>query len=262
MKRIFLSLLAVFGLTITQAQEQPNTWEKWGPTGENGSGVIVRAGYTIGGTSPIPLPNEIRSINEFSPKGGATVGMDVYKMFSRRWGVALACRFFYEGFHTGADVKNYKISLTMEGNTMAGYFTGTNATNTEMWGVTLPILVTCRISPRWNISVGPYLSHYFKKTFEGEVYDNKNGVGYLRVGDFTGEKVEITRQSPATYDFKDNMLPWNGGLEFVFDWKAMKHMNVFASLDWGLSNILEKDFETVPFKMYPIYATFGAAYRY
>ncbi|MDE6634418.1 MAG: PorT family protein, partial [Bacteroidaceae bacterium] len=134
MKRIFLSLLAVFGLTITQAQEQPNTWEKWGPTGENGSGVIVRAGYTIGGTSPIPLPNEIRSINEFSPKGGATVGMDVYKMFSRRWGVALACRFFYEGFHTGADVKNYKISLTMEGNTMAGYFTGTNAPNTEMWG--------------------------------------------------------------------------------------------------------------------------------
>ena len=42
----------------------------------------------------------------------------------------------------------------------------------------------------------------------------------------------------------------------------MKHMNVFAQLDWGLANTFEPDFKAVAFKMYPIYATVGLAYRY
>ena len=52
------------------------------------------------------------------------------------------------------------------------------------------------------------------------------------------------------------------GVELCFDWKAMKHMNVIGKVDWGLSNIWESDFEAVAFKMYPLYATFGVAYRY
>lgn len=250
----------MMGTVMAHAQE--DKWEKWGPTSESGAGVIVRAGYTIGGTSPLPLPSEIRSLNEFSPKGGATIGADIYKMFSRRWGVSVGWHFFYEGFHTSADVKNYKMSLTMEGNTMAGYFTGTDVTNTDMWGMTLPVLATVRLSPRWNLSFGPYFSTYFQKRFYGEVYDNSQGIGYIRVDTPTGEKVNIDRNNPATYDFADRMRAWNGGVEVAFDWKATRHMNVFASLDWGLSNIFEPDFEAVAFSMYPIYATVGVAYRY
>lgn len=256
-------LAAAFAFSAVAANAQEDSWEKWGPTNtKTNAGFIVRAGYTIGGTMPLPIPAEIRSINEFSPKGGATIGLDCYKMFSKRWGISAGWHFFYEGFHTSANVKNYKMSITMDGNTMGGYFTGCDVTNTDAWGMTIPVLATFRLSPRWNVSLGPYFTTYFKSTFEGEVYDNPDGVGYLRVDTPTGEKINMDRNNPATYDFKDHMRPWAGGIELAFDWKAMKHLNVFGSVDWGLSSAIDPDFDAVAFKMYPIYATFGVAYRY
>lgn len=262
MNKIYCFLTAAL-LTVATATNAQDSWKKWGPTDSiDNAGVIVRAGYTIGGTTPLPLPREIRSINEFSPKGGATIGIDAYKMFSKRWGIMAGLRFFYEGFHTGADVKNYKMSLTMDNNTMSGYFTGTDITNTDMWGLTVPVLATFRISPRWNVSLGPYFSTFFSKNFSGEVYENKNGVGYLRVDSPTGEKVNIDRNNKATYDFSDDMMQWSGGLELAFDWKATRHLNVFALVDMGLSNIWRDNFDAVAFRMYPVYATFGLAYRY
>lgn len=258
-----LLLAAVLGVSALAVQAKGDSWAQWGPTNQDTQmGLIVRAGYTIGGTSPLPLPPEVRSINAFQPKGGATIGVDGYKMFNRRWGLNLGWHFFYEGFHTEADVKNYRMSLTMDGNTLSGYFTGTDVTNTDMWGMTFPLTVTFAISSRWSVSAGPYFSTYFHQDFSGKVYDNKDGVGYLRVDTPTGEKINMDRNNPATYDFTDHMMQWNGGVELCFDWKAMKHMNVFGKVDWGLSNIWESDFEAVAFKMYPLYATFGVAYRY
>lgn len=258
--RKYISALLLAFATVASAQD---AWEEWGPTNhEVGHGYIVRAGYTIGGTTPMPLPAEIRKITEFSPKGGATLGIDGYRMFSKRWGASIGAHFFYEGFHTAAEVKSYKMSLTMDGNTMAGYFTGTDVTNTDMWGMLVPVMATFRLSPRWNVSAGPYFGMYFHRNFSGEVYDNGAGVGYLRVDTPTGEKVNIDRSNPATYDFSDNMMTWSGGVEVCFDWKALRHMNVFGKLDWGLNNIWEKDFDAVAFKMFPIYGTVGVAYRY
>ncbi len=249
-------------LSITAVAETGDKYEKWGPTSDSGAGVIVRLGYTLGGTTPVPLPNEIRSINAFSPHGGATVAADVYKMLCKRWGISVGWHFFYEGFHTSADVKNYKMSLTQEGNTMSGYFTGCDVTNVGMWGLTMPVLATWRLSPRWNISAGPFFTVFYSQSFDGRVYDNKQGVGYLRVDTPIGEKVNIDRTNPATYDFSDHMRNWNGGIEVAFDWKATRHMNLFGLVDWGLSDIMEPDFSAIDFKMYPIYATIGVAYRY
>lgn len=258
----YIALGLLLSLCLASAAEDADKYEKWGPTSQGGGGVIVRLGYTIGGTTPIPLPSEIRSINAFQPHGGATIGADVYKMLSRRWGFSVGWHFVYEGFHTSADVKNYKMSLTQEGNTMSGYFTGCDITNVELWGLTMPVLATVRVSPRWNISAGPFFTVFVSESFKGQVYDNKEGVGYLRVDSPVGEKVNIDRSSPATYDFSDNLRNWTAGLEFAFDWKATRHMNVFALLDWSLSDIFEPDFPTVEFKLYPIYATVGLAYRY
>lgn len=250
-------------LVLSSTALAQGDWDTWASTNtETSTGVIVRGGYTIGGTAPIPVPAEIRGVNEFSPKGGATIGLDAYHFFNKRWGIAVGWRFFYEGFHTSADVKNYKMSITMDGNSMSGYFTGCDVTNTSMWGMTFPLVATYNLSPRWSVSAGPYLSTYFKTSFEGEVYDNKQGVGYLRVDTPTGEKVNIDRNNPATYDFGENMRRWGAGVELCFDWKAMKHMNVFANLDWGLANAIDPDFKAVAFKMFPIYATIGVAYRY
>ncbi len=256
---VALALLVVFA---TSARADGDEYAKWGPTSESGAGIIVRAGYTIGAVTPLPIPAEIRSINAFKPNGGATIGFDVYKMLSRRWGMSCGWHFFYEGFYAEADVKNYKMSLTMEGNTMAGYFTGTDVTDVGMWGLTMPLLVTFRVKARWNISMGPYFTVFFKQTFDGDVYDNSQGVGYLRVDDITGEKVNIDRSNPATYDFSDNMRNWNGGIELSADYKITRHLNAFGKLDFGLSNIIDPDFDAIEFKMYPIYGTVGIAYRY
>lgn len=257
---IFATLLAAF--TLSASAQKKDTWDKYNTTNKDKASFIVRAGYTFGGTAPLPIPAEIRGINAFKPKGGATIGADVNWELNKRWGVRTGAHFFYEGFHTSANVKGYKMSLEQEGNVMAGYFTGCDVTNTSMWGMTVPLLATVRVSPRWDISVGPFVSVYYKKDFSGEVYDNPDGVGYIRVDSPIGQKVVIDRTSPATYDFSDNMRPWGAGVEVQFDWRALKHMNVFAQLDWGLSNALENDFDAVAFKMYPIYATVGVAYRF
>ena len=65
---------------------------------------------------------------------GVSLGIDGYRMFSKRWGASLGAHFFWEGFHTSADVKNYYAWLQQEEEVTKGYFTGTNVTNTEMWG--------------------------------------------------------------------------------------------------------------------------------
>ena len=266
---LLFSLLSVFPLQALchegGSEATETSWEKWGPTaGLTAGGFIVRAGYVIGGTTPVPLPAEIRKINSFSPRGGVSLGIDGYRMFSKRWGISLGAHFFWEGFHTNADVKNYYVWLEQEGEITKGYFTGTNVTNTEMWGVTVLLLATFRISLRWNLSFGPYLSYYFKQTFSGEVFDNDQGVGYLREDSPVGTKILMTRENPTPYpdNFADSMVPFSVGMEVGFDWKALRHMNVFGSLDWGMTDIWKRDFEAISFHMYPIYGTIGVAYRY
>ena len=220
------------------------------------SGVLLRAGYVIGGTSPLPLPNEIRSINSFHPKGGATVGFDAYRLFSRRWGFQLGWHLFYEGFHTSADVKNYRMAITQDEDFLEGVFTGTDETDTWMVGTTIPLTATYQLYPRWRLSAGPFVSILYTARFEGSVYD-----GYLRKGDPTGQKVEITRDNPATYDFRHDMLDTYWGVQLLADWQTTRHFGLFAGIDWGLSSIFPASFQTVEFKMYPIYAKLGLTYK-
>ena len=253
-KYIFLLAMTAAGHSAALAQD---SYAEWGPTNQDtNTGIIARVGYVIGGTTPLPLPAEIRSINAFKPYGGVTIGADVYHMFNRHWGLQMGYHLFYEGFYTSADVKNYRMGITQGENYLEGNFTGTDITRTKMLGSTIPLTTTYRISPRWNVSAGPFASVLFWKMFKGEVFD-----GYLREGDPTGQKVEITDENPATYNFKDDMLNVYWGVQLLFDWKATRHMNVFGGMDWSVSGIFPSTFETVEFKLYPLYAKIGLAYR-
>ena len=46
------------------------------------------------------------------------------------------------------------------------------------------------------------------------------------------------------------------------DWRAFKHLSVFADLTWGLNDIFKKDFNTITFAMYPIYLNVGFGYAF
>lgn len=57
-----------------------------------------------------------------------------------------------------------------------------------------------------------------------------------------------------------NHFQW--GVQAGADWKAFKHLKIFADLTWGLNDIFQKDFQTISFAMYPIHLNFGFGYAF
>jgi hypothetical protein len=236
-------------------------------TSEKGYHFFVRAGYVLGGTSPIPLTSEIRSIDSYQPGLHTSLEGNIQKVFNDQWGVMTGLRLETKGMDTRATVKNYGMDMWKEGNEMVGYFTGTVKTSLSCYYLTVPILATFNVSPRWTVKAGPYLSYAFHHEFSGTVFD-----GYMRVDDGktngtkptgpTGQKVEITSENPATYDFSNDMRPFQWGMEVGADWRAFTHLNVYAHLDWGMNGAFKSDFDVISFSMYPIYATVGFAYAF
>ncbi|MDR0892145.1 MAG: PorT family protein [Mediterranea sp.] len=219
----------------------------------------VKAGFSIGGTAPLPLPKEIRSIDSYAPglaftlEGHATKWFDV----ERKWGLTLGLRFENKKMNTKATVKNYSMRIFNEiGNPLEGLWTGGVRTEVSNSYLTVPILANYQISKRWKISLGPYLSYVLERNFSGDVYD-----GHLRTPDATGKPVDFTDKK-ATYDFSDDMRRFQWGLQLGGEWRAFKHLNVYADLTWGLNDIFRKDFDTISFAMYPIYLNVGFAYAF
>ena len=89
------------------------------------------------------------------------------------------------------------------------------------------------------------------------VYD-----GYLREINPTGTKVEFSGDNRASYDFSDNLRKFQWGAQIGTEWKAFKHLIVYADLTWGLNDIFQKDFDTITFGMYPIYLNVGFGYAF
>lgn len=232
-------------------------WKKWGPSSSSGFGLIGRIGYSIGGTSPIPIPAEIRKIESFSPQGGISFGVEAYKMFNKRWGLRVGFTFAYQGFKTRALVKDYYTKIVKDGEEQLGWYTGHNATDITCWTFVVPITATFRISPRWNVSAGPYLLVNMSKDFNATVSD-----GYLRRDYGKGPTDVKVDPSTVTASLGDDMRRCGMGIQLGFDWKVMRHIGAFAKLDWGLTSIFPSDYKTVTFKMYPVYGTIGAFYSF
>lgn len=224
----------------------------------NGLHYSVRASYGIGGVSPVPLPAEIRSINSYRPLVGIAIEGTIEKQISKHIGIHIGLRLENKTMETEADVKNYRMEIENgPGALISGYWTGTVKTTVRNSYISIPVLMTCKLSPRWKMRIGPYFSYLISGDFSGSVYD-----GYLREGDPTGTKTVIDSYNPATYDFSDKLVKSNWGVQLGFEWRAFSHLNVFADLQWGLNSAFPKDFETITFKMYPIYGNLGFAYAF
>lgn len=221
----------------------------------------LKAGFSIGGTSPLPLPNEIRSINSYRPggvaiaiEGNTTRWLDERK----KWGITFGLRLESKKMKTDATVKNYHMSIiNTAGGELSGLWTGRVKTEVNNSYLTLPVLANYKISSRWKIVAGPYFSYLIDGNFSGNVYE-----GHLRTPDATGSRVDFTGESIATYDFSDDLRKFQWGVQVGGEWRAFKHLNVYADLTWGLNNIFQKDFETITFSMYPIYLNVGFGYSF
>lgn len=218
----------------------------------------VKAGLLIGGTSPLPLPVEIRDISSYNPTLAIGLEGNVLKWIDRekKWGVLLGVRLENKGMKTDARVKNYGMEIIGDGGEMVkGNWTGQVKTKVKNSYLTFPVQAVYRFNPRFRMHAGPYFSYLMEGDFSGEVYD-----GYLREGNPTGNKVTFEDGKSATYDFSKNIRRFQWGAQVSAEWRAFRHLNVCADLTWGLNDIFRKDFDTITFSMYPIYVMAGFGY--
>ena len=216
--------------------------------------VIIRAGYSIGGTAPLGIPATIRSIDSFRPTASIMAGADVKLALNSRLGILTGLHYENKAMDTEVTTKGYRMEVVKGDSHIEGLFTGHVKQDVTMKMLTVPVMLTYRLGNRVTWKVGPYISFLLDKDFSGIA-----SAGYLRQGDPIGQRVDMGDKEGewATYDFSDEMLDRQFGVAMGFDWRFAKHVGILTDINWGLTGIFDKDFKTVEQTLYPIYATAG-----
>lgn len=252
---VAIILFVLVGLNL-QADEVKSKGLLW--SAFRGLEYRIKAGFNFGGTSPLPLPVEIRKIEGFRPGTQIAIEGNVIKWLdgNKRWGALVGVRLENKGMKTDARVKNYFMVMDATSGEITGHmegnWTGYVKTNVKNSYVTIPLQAIFKASPRWDVKFGPYVSILTNGDFSGTAYD-----GYLRDGSPIGPKVHV---DDATYDFSSDLRKFQWGLDLGGEWRAYKHLSVYADLTWGLNAIFPDDFKSITFKMYNVYLNFGFGY--
>ena len=255
-----LAFIALVGCMQTAIYAQENQNRTLINAALHGWEYEIRAGVSIGGTSPLPLPVEIRSIDAYNPTLALMLEGNAIKWLgkTKKWGVITGVRLETKNMITKATVKNYGMEIIgNDGNRLKGNWTGGVKTKVRNAYITVPVLGAYKINSRLRAKAGAYVSYLMDEEFSGYVYE-----GYLREGNPTGKKVNFSDGAIATYDFSDDLRKFAWGVQAGVDWRAFKHLSVFADLTWGLNDIFKKDFNTITFAMYPIYLNVGFGYAF
>ena len=218
----------------------------------------IRAGYSIGATTPIPLPETIRSIDGYRLTPSFMVGFDAMLPLRGKWGVALGLHFENKGMEGDVTTKAYHMELVKGDSRIEGLFTGHVKQKVTQWMLTIPLQATLQLGRKVTLKGGPYMSVLLSSDFSGIASD-----GYLRQGDPTGAKILMGSKEDewASYDFSDEMRRMQFGIGIGADWQVYRRLGVSADLNWGLTGIFPGDFKTVEQSLYPIYCTIGIFYR-
>ncbi|MBO4811157.1 MAG: PorT family protein [Prevotella sp.] len=218
----------------------------------------ARVGYNIGGTTPIPLPETIRSLDSYSLTPSFMAGFDAMLPLNQQWGIMAGLRFENKGMKAEVTTKAYFMEVVKGDQRMAGHFTGHVEQEVKQWMLTVPVQATLTLSRKLMLKGGPYVSFLLDKGFSGIASD-----GYLRKDTPTGPKILMGNREGewATYDFDDDMRSVQFGIGIGADWQISKCLGVSADLNWGLTGIFPGDFKTVEQTLYPVYGTIGVFYR-
>jgi hypothetical protein len=244
---LLLLLAAVCTGRPIQAQEQPvRHWT-----------FTAFAGYNLGGTTPLPLPPEIRKIDSWSPGFSGTLAIHATRWINSKWGITSGLGIDLKGMTIRADVKYMMTHLVVgQGDntgSFSGMFSGKNKTKVRNGYVVLPLLAAWRPVDRWTFRLGGYLASMRDARFEGTASD-----GHIRNGGPAGDRINI---ESATFDFSENVKKADAGLMASADWFFSRKMAVCGQLSWGLVPIFPADFNGIPYKMYNVYFTTGVAYK-
>lgn len=264
MKRIFflLAILTAFTAQAQKVKEAKETDKNLIKAALKGWHVRLGAGVSLGGTSPIPLPAEIREINSYNPTLCVQLEGAAHRKYGKHWGSMIGIRLENKGMKTDARVKNYHlVAYNTDGSgKIEGAYWGNVKTEVNNNYLTFPVLATYSFNDRWQIQAGPYFSYLINGTFTGSAYSkNDQDVSYIRQPDPTGAATEVTS---ADYDFSHDLRRFHWGMQIGGEFKAYKHLSVAANLTWGLNGIFPSDYESVTFSLYPIYGTLSFNYLF
>ena len=218
----------------------------------------ARAGYNIGGTTPIPLPETIRRINSYRLTPSLMVGLDARLPLSKQWGILAGIRFENKGMDGDVTVKSYQMEVVKGDSKLSGRFTGHISQQVKQWMLTIPVQATLQLGEKVILKGGPYISLLLSKEFSGIASD-----GYLREGNPTGVKILMGDKEGewATYEFNDDIRSLQMGIAVGADFQICKNLGLSADLNWGLTGIFPADFKTIDQTLYPVYGTIGVFYR-
>ena len=217
----------------------------------------LNAHFSIGGSTPLGMPIEIREIITFNPDLQLGLGTHATKWLENTTGIRLGLNLNTKGMQTKARVRNYKTEIIIDKLYMEGVFTGLVETQVKNTYLTFPLSLVHKPAHRWAIYAGPQLSFNLNPHFSGYVSD-----GVFRLGDSTGEKFDFDENSQAAYDFSDSIRNLQWGMHFGGEWSLKKHLILFTYLEYDFNNLFQKGFRSITFSMHNIYLNFGFGYRF
>ena len=225
---------------------------------DEGLQVKARAGWSIGATAPLGLPETIRSLDGYKLTPSFLIGADVQMPMGGKWGVQVGLHYENKAMNADVTTKAYHMVVRKGNSELEGLFTGKVHQEVKEWMLTLPIQATFSFNNKLQLKAGPYFSLLTCKEFSGIASD-----GYLRQSDPTGPKVLMGDEDGewATYDFGSDMRNFQVGLGVGLDWRFYKNLGASVDLNWGLNGIFNSDFKTVDQTLFPIYGTIGVFYR-
>ena len=212
-KNILSAIIVALAFLPAQLSAQQSRTQKIINAALKGWNIELRAGYNLGGTSPIPLPVEIREIKSYKPSMGFSVESDFTKFFDEKWGLLVGVKLENKNMETDARVKNYGMEILSEGAIASGRWTGGVKTSVRNAFLTFPLQAAYKVHPRTNLKLGVFLSYLIEGKFDGVVYD-----GYLRNGDPTGERQclqamprQLTTSPTSCANFSGDFKPESTG---------------------------------------------------
>lgn len=239
-----------------------NIAAKNGDDKKKGLDWYLNLGLNIGGSMPIPLPEEVRKVKSYNPKINPYIGLSTVYNINNKWGINTELSIGTKGMRVTDEVKYMHTKVlvsdkdSQEKREVDGYFVGKNMTNVSLQYLSLSVSGVYNFNQKWEARLGLYAANLGKTKFTGNVSD-----GYLRDGEPNGPMVVIERDNPATFDFSDNMRDFDAGVIIGGKYNINDRIGAVINLNWGLTDIFYRDQNPIEFKMQNMYATFGISYK-